>query len=67
MSLAEVAKAIVVKHGKQMAIELIEQVAIEALEDAVKATPMPLDDVAVAALKEPLKKALVDAINKIAA
>lgn len=59
--LAEIAK----KHAKAMAVELIEEVAVQALEEAVKKSATPMDDVVVAALKEPLKKALLDAVNKI--
>lgn len=56
--------AIVVKHGKAMALELVEQVAIQALEEAVKKSETPIDDVIVAALKEPLKQALIKLIQE---
>lgn len=55
---------IVVKHGKAMALELVEQVAIQALEEAVKKSETPIDDVIVAALKEPLKQALIKLIQE---
>jgi len=65
MTTAEIAKAIVLKHGKEMALELVAQAAIPALEEAVKKTTTPIDDLVVAALKEPLKQALIDLIGKI--
>lgn len=58
------AKEIVIRHGKAMAVELIEKVAIDALKDAVQKSATPIDDVVVAALAEPLKKAIIDAIQK---
>jgi vacuolar-type H+-ATPase subunit D/Vma8 len=53
------------KHGKAYLLEALEIVAIPALEAAVAKTEMKLDDMAVAALKEPLKaelKKLIEAI-----
>lgn len=65
MELKDLALEIVKKHGKAMALELVEAAAIPALELAVKESATPVDDVVVAALKEPLKKALKDLIEKI--
>lgn len=56
---------IVKKHGKAMALELVEAAAIPALEEAVKKSATPIDDVVLAALKEPLKQALKEMIEKI--
>ena len=59
--LGEIAK----KHGKAMAIEMVDQVLFIALDDVVTKSATPIDDVVLAALKEPLKKALKDALEKI--
>ena len=59
--LTEIAK----KHGKELASELVSEVAFPALEQAVKNSASPIDDVVLAALKEPLKAALVEMIGKI--
>lgn len=56
---------IVKKHGKAMAIELVDAVAIAALEQAVLKSATPIDDVVLAALKEPLKQALKELIEKV--
>lgn len=61
----EIAKQIGLKHVKQISLELLEMVLVPALEDAAKKSATPLDDMAVAALKEPLKNALVEIISKI--
>lgn len=53
------------KHAKAMALELVEVAAIPALEAAVKNSATPIDDVVLAALKEPLKAALVELIAKV--
>lgn len=58
-------KEIVVKHGVALATELVEAIAIPALEEAVKKTSTPIDDIAVAALKEPLKASLLGALAKL--
>jgi len=50
--------AIVKKHGVAMALELIEVAAIPALEAAAKKSATPIDDMLLAALKEPLKAEL---------
>ncbi len=65
MELGPLAMEIVKKHGKAMALELVEMAAIPALEEAVKKSASPIDDVVVAALKEPLKQALKDMIEKM--
>lgn len=59
--LGEIAK----KHGKAMAIEMVDQVLFIALDEVVTKSATPIDDVVLAALKEPLKKALKDALEKI--
>lgn len=59
--LGEIAK----KHGKAMAIEMVDQVLFIALDDVVAKSATPIDDVVLAALKEPLKKSLKDALEKI--
>lgn len=56
---------IVKKHGKAMALEIVAEAAIPALEKAVQQSASPIDDVVVAALKEPLKKALIELIEQI--
>lgn len=53
------------KHVKEMALEIVDQVLIVALEEAVVKSATPLDDLAIAALKEPLKAALKEAIEKM--
>ena len=64
-ALGAAALEIVKKHGKQMAIELIDAVLLQALQDAVKASATPIDDIVLAALQEPLKQALKDLIGKL--
>ncbi len=53
------------KHGVAAALELIDVALIPALEEAAKKSVTPIDDVVLAALKEPLKQALKDLIGKI--
>ncbi len=53
-----------VTHGKLAAIECVELIPA-ALEIAAKKTSTPIDDVVVAALKEPMKAALKDLITKL--
>lgn len=64
-SLQEKALEVVKKHGKAMALELVSELAVPALEEAAKKSATPIDDMVVAALKEPLKKALVDLLSKV--
>lgn len=52
--MGEIAK----KHGKAMALEMVEAAAIPALEAAAKKSETPIDDMLLAALKEPLKAEL---------
>ena len=59
--LGEIAK----KHGKAMAIEMVDEILFIALDDVVAKSATPIDDVVLAALKEPLKKALKGALEKI--
>jgi hypothetical protein len=65
MEFKDKALEVVKKHGKAMAAEMIEEVVFLALEDVVKDTSNPFDDMMYNALKEPLKKAILDQINKI--
>jgi hypothetical protein len=65
MELQQVALEIVKKHGKAMALEMIAELAIPALEEAAKKSATPIDDLVVAALKNPLKEALLEMIEKI--
>lgn len=51
------------KHSKAMAIELIEAAIVPALEAAVKKSVTPVDDVLLAALKEPLRAELKQLIE----
>lgn len=53
------------KHGKELALEMIELIAIPALEEACKKSATPVDDVVLAALKEPLKHALKELLEKV--
>jgi len=62
-NVAEQVKEIAIKHGKQAAIELIEVCLFPALEEAAKNSATPIDDVLVAALKQPLKDQLLKLIN----
>lgn len=58
------AKKHLVPAAKAMALELVLEAAIPALEQAVAKSSTPIDDVVVAALKAPLKQALVELIEK---
>jgi hypothetical protein len=62
--LADSAKKHLLPAAKAMAVELVAEAAIPALEEAVKKTSTPIDDVVLAALKEPLKAALIELIQK---
>lgn len=53
------------KHGKAYAVDIVIEALDPALQKVVADTSNPFDDVAYAAIKEPLKKALIDAIGKI--
>ena len=64
MTAQEQALEILKKHGKQMAIELLTLAAWPAIEKSVKDSATPIDDVVLAALEAPVKKAIEDAINK---
>lgn len=61
MKLGDIAK----KHGKAMALEMVAEVAIPALEEAAKQSATPIDDMVLAALKEPLKEQLLKLIEKV--
>jgi len=64
-SLQEAALDILKKHGKAMSMELVAELVVPALEKAAKDSATPIDDLVVAALKEPLKKALLDLLAKV--
>ena len=65
MDAGQVAKELALKHGKALAADLINLVVFEALDEAAKKSATPYDDIALAALKQPLKEALLAAIEKI--
>lgn len=58
-------KELALKNGKAFALELIVEVAIPALEQAVAKSETKIDDAVVIALKEPLKMALIELVNNI--
>jgi hypothetical protein len=60
-------KDIAVKHGVNLAEELVVELAFPALQQVVKESSSPIDDVILSALEEPLKKALLDALAKLKA
>jgi len=62
-SLKVMALEVVKKHGKAMALEMLDVVVVPALEQAAKASATPIDDAVLAALKEPLKAALKQLIE----
>lgn len=53
------------KHGKAYATDMVIEALDPALQKVVADTSNPFDDVAYAAIKEPLKKALIDVINNL--
>ena len=59
--LLEIAK----KHGKEIAIELINEVLEPALKEAVSKSSTPIDDAVVAALLPSVKAELLKLIEKI--
>jgi hypothetical protein len=63
--LKDLAKEIALKHGKALAVEMLEIVLIPALEKAVQKSATPIDDVVIAALKQPLKDAVKELLEKI--
>ena len=65
MDVQQVAGDILKKYAKEAALELVEAALIPALEEAVAKSATPIDDVVLAALKEPLKQALKDLIAKL--
>jgi hypothetical protein len=50
---------------KEGLVKVVDKVAVPALEEAAKKTETPIDDVVLAALKEPLKQVLKEYIEKI--
>jgi len=59
--LAEIAK----KHGKEIAIEIVNEVLEPALKEAVAKTQTPIDDAVVAALLPSVKAELLKLIESI--
>ena len=57
--LADIAK----KHGKAMAVEILAEALVPALEQAAAKTETPIDDTILALLKEPLKVELIKLIE----
>ena len=65
MTLQEQALEILKKKVKEAAAELVSVAVFPALEKVVKESATPIDDVVLAALKEPLKAELLKLIEKI--
>ena len=65
MTLQEQALEIVKQKAKEAAVELVTVAVFPALEKVVKESATPIDDVVLAALKEPLKAELLKLIEKI--
>lgn len=65
MDIKAEALKILVKHAKAMLIEEMELVMVPALEEAAKKSATPLDDLAIAALKQPLIDAVKKQLEKI--
>ncbi len=61
----EKGKAILIKNGKATAKELLVEALEPALQKLVADTTTPFDDIAYLAIKDPLKKALMDVIEKL--
>lgn len=53
------------RHAKEMAQEMVVELIFPALKQAAQESAMPWDDMAMAALEEPLKKAALDLIGKL--
>lgn len=63
MALQDDVKEILIKNGKQTALELASVALFPALEAAVKASATPIDDVVLAALEQPLKDAFTKFVS----
>lgn len=63
--LGDKAKSIAIKHAKALASELVAEVLPQALEKVAADSENKVDDAIVAMVKEPLKAALIDLLNKI--
>lgn len=63
--LGQVAVEILKKKAKEAAVELVSVAVFPALEKVVKESATPIDDVVLAALKEPLKAELLKLVEKI--
>jgi hypothetical protein len=58
-------KVIVLKHGKAMVQELVVELGFPELEKIVADSPQKIDDLVLAAMEEPLKKAILDLLAKV--
>lgn len=63
MSFAQGAGLVLAKKAKEAALEIVSMQVFPALKKVVAESPSPIDDVVLAALEEPLKKALIDLVN----
>jgi hypothetical protein len=63
--LIQQAKDLIASHGKSLALDMVNLIIFKALEQAVKKSVTPIDDVVLAALEAPLKQAAIDMINKL--
>lgn len=63
MSFAQDAGAILLKKAKEAGLEIVEVAVFPALQKVVKDSATPIDDVVLAALEAPLKKALIDLVS----
>lgn len=63
--LVEKLKDLAIKHGIAFAKEALIETAFPALKVAVEKSESKIDDVVLAALEEPLKKALIDLVDKV--
>lgn len=66
-ALALKAKEVAIKHAKALAAEMVAEVLPAALEKVAADSENKVDDAIVAMVKEPLKLAVLELINKIEA
>lgn len=66
-ALALKAKEVAIKHAKALAAEMVAEVLPVALEKVAADSENKVDDAIVAMVKEPLKLAILELINKIEA
>jgi hypothetical protein len=58
-------QAIAIKYGKEMVSEMLVEVAFPALEQVVKDSATPIDDVVLAALEAPLKAKILEMLAAV--